>query len=256
VALLPELRLVADAAALHRAAAEEFVQQANEAVAANGRFTVALAGGSTPKGAYALLARNPKLRDTVPWQATHVFWGDERTVPPDHRDSNFRMAQETLLSQVPVPPANVHRIQGEDSDPARAALEYEAVLRSFVAPDAEGSPRFDLILLGLGSDGHTASLFPQTSALEETDRLVVANYVEVLGTTRITLTVPVINRARYVVLLASGPEKASAVWATLAGPSEPARRPAQLISPSDGRQKWILDAGAATMLRNEAPPSA
>ncbi|MGB0126536.1 MAG: 6-phosphogluconolactonase [Rhodocyclaceae bacterium] len=251
---MPELRVWPDAAALYRAAAEEFARQAADAVAARGRFAVALAGGSTPRGMYGLLASDLGLRDSVPWETTHVFWGDERPVGPDHPDSNYRMAAAARLSKVPIAPANVHRIQGEAVDPGTAAADYEAVLRSSFALGADELPTFDLILLGLGTDAHTASLFPGTAALNEQHRLVVANRVDRLGATRITFTLPVINRARCVMFLVSGADKADAVWVTLHGPREPRRWPAQSIEPSPGRCLWMLDAPAASMLGGEVLP--
>jgi 6-phosphogluconolactonase len=251
---VPELRVWPDAAALYRAAAQEFALQAADAVAARGRFAVVLAGGSTPRGLYGLLVSDPGMRETVPWEAIHFFWGDERIVGPDHIDSNYRMAAEALLSKVPIASANVHRMRGEAADAETAAAEYEATLQSFFALGASEWPRFDLILLGLGSDAHTASLFPGTAALDERQRLVVANRVDQLGTTRITLSLPVINRARCVLFLVSGAEKAAAVWTTLRGPREPGRWPAQSIAPHPGRCLWMLDAAAASMLGGEEEP--
>jgi 6-phosphogluconolactonase len=173
----PEVRIYPDPAGLTRAAAAEFLRLAVEAIQAGGRFTVALAGGSTPRDAYALLAEDPSLRSQVPWDRTHCFWGDERPVPPDHADSNFRMAGEAMLSKVPIPPENVHRIRGECPDAALAAEEYERTLREFCRLAKGAFPRFDLVFLGLGRDGHTASLFPGAPALRERRRLVVSNWV-------------------------------------------------------------------------------
>ena len=242
------MRIAADAEALYRSAADEFVRLAVQASQADGRFCVALAGGSTPKGLYALLASDASLRDAVPWEQTHVFWGDERPVPPDHADSNYRMAAAALLSKVPIPPQNVHRIRAEEADPHAAAWAYEQELRSFFALPDGAFPRFDLVLLGLGGDAHTASLFPGTAALDECDRLAVANRVDKLDTTRITLTVPVFNNARCVVFLVSGADKASALKAVIEGFDTPHDVPAQLIQLRDGKIVWLVDQGAARML--------
>jgi 6-phosphogluconolactonase len=243
-----ELRVCPDAAALYRAAAEEFARQAADAVGARGRFTVALAGGSTPRGMYGLLASDPGLCERVPWEAIHVFWGDERTVAPDHIDSNYRMVAEALLSKVPIPQENVHRIRGEAADPHGAAADYEEALTSFFALGPAEFPAFDLILLGLGSDAHTASLFPGTPALSEEQRLVVANRIDRLGTTRITLTVPTINHASCVLFLVRGEDKAAALRYTIEGGHAPSRYPAQSIQPQLGRLIWLVDRAAAQAL--------
>ena len=225
---------------LAEAAAREFAARANEAIEEHGRFAVALAGGSTPKATYEVLARDYSGR--IDWSKVHVFFGDERTVPPDHGDSNYRMAKETLLDHVPV--GSVHRMQGELMTD-EAAEAYEAELRDFFGP--EELPRFDLILLGIGGDGHTASLFPETSALEVHDRLVVANPVLKLDTTRITLTVPVINAARTVAFLVAGEDKANALAEILEGNPDPREYPASLIQPQGG-PKWMIDLSAASDL--------
>jgi 6-phosphogluconolactonase len=224
------------------AAARDFAARAAEAVEERGRFAVVLAGGSTPKAAYEILARD--FAERVDWDRTHVFFGDERTVPPDHEDSNYRMAREALLDHVPV--GGVHRMQGE-LPPDEAAASYEDELRAFFG--AEGLPRFDLILLGIGSDGHTASLFPETPALEVTDRLAVANPVPKLDTTRITLTAPVLNAARAVNFLVAGEGKAEALKEILEGDEDPRMYPAKLVRPSGG-PAWMVDRAAAGMLEN------
>jgi 6-phosphogluconolactonase len=243
-----DLRIAVSAAALYRSAADEFVRLAVQASQAQGRFCVVLAGGSTPKGLYALLASDTPLRDAMPWDRTHVFWGDERPVPPDHVDSNYRMAAATLLSKVPIPPQNVHRIRGEEADPHEAARAYEQELRSFFSLPGGAFPRFDLVLLGLGGDAHTASRFPRTVALDERDRLAVANRVDKLDTTRITLTVPVFNNARSVAFLVSGAEKAGALKAVMDGPEAPHDVPAQLIQLRDGKIVWLVDHDAVRLL--------
>ncbi|MEM2890494.1 MAG: 6-phosphogluconolactonase, partial [Candidatus Hadarchaeum sp.] len=168
----PKIQIVTDAEALYHAAATEFMHRAREAVKVKGSFTVVLSGGSTPKGFYSLLADDATFRNQVPWDRIYFFWGDERPVPPDHIESNYRMANEVMLSKVPVPPTHVHRIKGENPDASKAAEEYEQVLRDFFQLSTGQLPRFDLVFLGLGSDAHTASLFPCTKALHEQKRLV------------------------------------------------------------------------------------
>lgn len=230
-----------DPKALAEAAARDFAEKASAAISARGRFAVVLAGGSTPKATYEILARD--YADEIEWGEVHVFIGDERTVPPDHDDSNFRMAKEALLARVPV--GSVHRMRGE-LEPDEAAREYEAELRDFFG----GSPRFDLIHLGIGEDGHTASLFPRTKALDIEDRLVVANPVEKLDTVRLTLTAPVINEARSVVFLVAGEGKAEALEEILEGNAGSHDYPAKFIRPGDGGPEWMVDRGAASSLRN------
>ena len=226
---------------LAEAAARAFVARAEEAINALGRFAVVLAGGSTPKATYEALARD--YSGELDWGGVHVFFGDERTVPPDHEDSNYRMAHEALLSRVPV--GSVHRMRGE-LPPAEAAASYEEELREFFGPD--GVPGFDLILLGLGEDGHTASLFPETSALDVADRWVVANPVLKLETTRLTLTLPVINVARAVTFLVAGEGKAEALKEILEGDADPRAYPAKFIRPEEGDLTWMVDKVAASLL--------
>ena len=251
----PEVRVLPDTAALYRAGAEAFAAAAARAVAARGRFVVALSGGSTPKGLFALLAGDAALRAVVPWEKLHVFWGDERPVGPDHVESNYRMAREALLAHVPIPTAQIHRIRGEAPDPAQAAAEYEATLREALGALTGGSggsadtpPVFDLVLLGMGPDGHTASLFPGTTALAETRRLVVSNWVGKLDTERITLTAPALNAARHVLFVVGGDDKAPALKSVLEGRFEPQQLPAQLIHPEAGTLTWLVDAAAARLL--------
>jgi 6-phosphogluconolactonase len=178
----------------------------------------------------------------------HFFWGDERHVPPEHADSNFRMANEALLSGAPVPAANVHRMHGEAANAADAAREYEDELHEAFGLKAGEVPRFDLILLGLGPEGHTASLFPGTHALTENQRLVVSNWIGKLFADRITLTPPVLNNAACVMFIVSGPDKATALKGILEGPYEPDQLPAQLVNPTNGRLVWLLDRVAAQEL--------
>lgn len=245
----PEIQIVDHAEALYRAGAAEFVRQAGAAVQLKGVFTVALSGGSTPKGLYGLLATDLTFRAQAPWDKTHVFWGDERHVPPTDADSNYRMASEAMLSKVPIPHAHVHRIKSENPDAHRAAEDYEQTLRAcFPSPDGQ-PPRFDLVFLGLGSDGHTASLFPGTSALHEEKRLVVSNWVGKFYTERITMTAPVLNNAACVIFLVSGGDKALPLKAVLEGPYEPEQLPAQLIRPKQGRLLWLVDEVAARLLQ-------
>ena len=244
----PEVRVAADRPALYREAAQELANLAAEAVAQRGTFSVALAGGSTPRGLYELLADDPALVRAVPWDRTHVFFSDERHVPPNHPDSNYAMAHKALLSKVPVAPGHVHRIAGELPDTNRAAAAYEEALTAHFRLSPGGFPRFDLALLGLGPDGHTASLFPETPALEETSRLAVATWVGKLNAHRITLTAPVFNAAADVAFLVAGKDKAASLKAVLEDSYEPRRLPAQLIRPASGRLIFFADAGAASLL--------
>lgn len=234
-----------DAEAVAQYAAREFVRRARAAIEASGAFKVALAGGSTPRRAYELLA-DPSLSTQVDWEATHIFFGDERSVPPDHSDSNYRAAFETLLSKVKIPDAQVHRMAGERADLEIAATEYEATLaESFDLTVESGLPRFDLVMLGMGDDGHTASLFPGTAALDETRAWVVANDVPQKATRRLTLTAPVLNAARCVMFAVEGGDKAAPLAEVLEGPRDPRRLPSQLIAPRDGELLWLVDRAAA-----------
>ena len=237
-----------DAAALARRAAQYFVEMAGEAVASLGRARIAISGGSTPKAAFQLLA-DPKKpwRSRMPWDNLDLYWVDERTVPPDAPDSNYRMTRETMLDQVPLKPEQIHRIEGE-LDPAVAASRYESNLRSDFHLEGDDIPRFDLIALGMGPDGHTASLFPHTQALHERTRLVTANQVPQMNTWRITLTWPVINHARSVFFLVAGESKAAILKEVLTSPHDPESLPSQLIWPASGILTLILDKAAAALL--------
>ena len=247
---MSEIEVHPDPASLARAAAEHLVARAAEAVAARDRFTVALSGGSTPRSTYALLASR-EFATRVDWPRTHVFWGDERCVPPDHPDSNYHVAREALLDHVPIPQRNVHRIRGE-MEPGQAADEYERKLRGFFDVRAgELSPHFDLILLGMGGDGHTASLFPGTAAIHEEDRWVAAHYVPKLSAWRMTLTPAVINAAVHVTFLVAGASKAQRLREVLTGPFQPDILPSQVIQPTSGRLLWLVDAAAAARLQQE-----
>lgn len=214
---------------------------------------VALAGGSTPRGFYRLLADEP-YRSQISWEHLRVFWGDERMVPPDHQDSNFRMAEETLLSRVPIPSGQVFRMKGE-LPAEEAAAHYEAVLREQFKLAPEEIPRFDVILLGMGADGHTASLFPGSSAVSESQKLVAAPWIQSLGAHRLTLTPPVLNAAKHILFLVSGHEKAKALQAVLEGPSDPARYPAQVVNAKVGHTVWYVKRDAASLLQAETVTS-
>jgi 6-phosphogluconolactonase len=224
-------------------AAQEFARIAATAVESRGMCAVALAGGSTPRGLYRALAQTESLRAGVPWDRIQFFWGDERHVPPDSPESNYRMAFESLLSAVPVPPAQIHRVRAEEADAAAVARAYEDEVKAAVAP-AANTPAFDLILLGLGPDGHTASLFPGTSALAARDRLVVENWVDRLGVYRITMTLRLLNAARIVMFVVSGEDKASIVRRVLRPTPPDHELPAQLVQPV-GDLLWMLDRDAA-----------
>ena len=225
--------------------AERIAVLAKEAVRVNGRFTLSLAGGSTPEALYRLLSSEEYSRK-IPWDKVHLFWGDERCVPSDHSDSNYRMVRETLLSVIDIPPENVHRIKGELGE--AGAADYEKILRMSFNMDAPAFPCFDLILLGMGADGHTASLFPGTSVLSE-EKIWVRNvYVENLKSMRITLTPPVINSAAEILILVSGEGKAPALKEVLEGPFDPGRYPAQLLSRAKGNVTWLVDEAAGRLL--------
>jgi 6-phosphogluconolactonase len=234
---------------LSEAAAKLFTARAAEAVSARGRFIAALSGGKTPAGIYTLLAKAP-FASQIPWACVYIFWGDERCVPPDHADSNYRLVRELLLDHVLIPAANVHRMPAE-MDPVEAAARYEGKLRDFFAPHGDGFPVFDCILLGLGDDGHTASLFPGTRAIRESAHWVLGHYVDEQKGWRITLTPPVINAARTVVFIAAGSGKAAVVKEILEGPLRPDTLPAQIVRPADGTLLWMLDREAAALLKEE-----
>jgi 6-phosphogluconolactonase len=239
-----EVKVVPDVAALNAAAVDEFCRCAEAAIAARGRFCVALSGGNTPRNVYALLAQERK--DNLPWEKIYVFFGDERCVPPDHPDSNYRMARESLLSKVPIPPQNVFRIHAE-LQPEAAASEYDRQLHAFFRLAGNAWPAFDLFLLGIGEEGHTASLFPGSAALTEKTKLVVANWVEKFQTYRITFTYPVLNHAEEVLFLASGESKAQ-ILRDLFDPAKKGDYPAQGVQPQHGKLLWIADRDAASLL--------
>ena len=241
-----EIIICGDVDELNHKAAEQFIGLANKAIQQSGRFAVALSGGSTPKALYASLAE-PEYRNRLDWFRVHLFWGDERCVPPDHPESNFRMVQESLLSKIQIPSENVHRMMGE-KEPERAAREYEEHLRQFFHLTPGGVPRFDLIFLGLGEDGHTASLFPGSPALDEQNRLVATVYVERLKAYRLTLTLPVINAASQIIFLVSGPSKSAVVKELLSAGVKPQDYPAAKVKPAHGHLTWLITRDAAPEL--------
>jgi 6-phosphogluconolactonase len=246
------IRRFPDAEALSRAAAEELVRMARPAMDSRGNFTVALSGGSTPRRLYQLLAAAP-YRAQVDWTRVEFFWGDERSVPPSHKDSNYRMAREAILDALDVPAGHVHRMHGESSDLEAAAQSYQAELaRVFGVPPTGAPPRFDLVLLGMGPDGHTASLFPHTAALAERVRWVVPNHVPQKNTDRLTLTVPLLNAAAVVLFLVAGEDKTDRLAEVLEGPPATDRLPSQLIRPTDGQLLWFVDEAAARKLKMPA----
>lgn len=239
---MTEVHRYGDIDALIHAAAEHFVELGQQAIAAQGRFIVALVGGSTPRPLYELLA-SEAFRSRLDWTQVHVFWGDERAVPPDHPDSNYRMAHETLLAHVPVIESQIHRMRGED-DTQVAADAYDWLLRDVLGEDGV----FNLVLLGMGGDGHTLSMFPHTAALHERERRCVANYVPQQDSWRITLTFPVVNSAHEVMFLVSGAKKADMLARVLHGPHQPDDFPAQYVAPENGRLVWMVDEAAAARL--------
>ncbi|GAC1701960.1 MAG: 6-phosphogluconolactonase [Candidatus Acidiferrum sp.] len=243
-----EVRILPSAAAIAQCAAEKFVEAGRSAVAERGSFAVALAGGSTPKALYELLVGEGALRGQIPWDKTYFFFGDERHVGPNDADSNFRMASESLLSHAPIQPNQVTRIKGELGDTEQAARDYEDALRSHFGLKAGELPRFDLVLLGMGNEGHTLSLFPGTKALHPGGRLAVRNWIGKLYAERITLTAPAANNARLVIFMVTGADKALALKGVLEGPHEPEQLPSQLIQPANGKLIWLVDQAAGGML--------
>ncbi len=254
-ASLPELVVLPTADALADEGARRFAALAATAIAARGQFIVALSGGSTPKALYARLAAPPYSR-AINWSRVIVIWGDERCVPPDDSASNFRMAREALLDRVPVPATHVRRIRGEYT-PTGAATNYNAALHDLLEGDgampAGGhKPSIDLVLLGLGEDGHTASLFPGEVTVHNAKEWVSAATAPTIPTNRVTLTPTIINSAANVLFLISGNAKAAMLSRVIEGPHTPHELPAQLIVPTNGRVCWLIDAPAATELRNGA----
>ena len=240
-----DLDVYKDAEQLARAAAELFVSLSASAIHVRGRFRVVLSGGSTPRRVYELLATKEFSR-RVTWEAVELFWGDERYVPAEDSESNYRMTRETLLRHIAIPAENIHRVRTEISPPPGAANAYEMeIRRSF--QDTSVIPRFDLIFLGLGTNGHTASLFPHSAALRKHSRLVVAEFVNEVKMWRITVTVRLLNHGRTVAFLVAGEQKAEVLREVLLGPNEPQRLPAQLVAP-EGKLLWMVDEAAARLV--------
>ena len=242
--------VVPDGSALARAAAERFARIVEQAVEERGQAFVALSGGSTPKQMGTILAREP-YRSRIPWDRVHIFWGDERWVPLGSPESNAGEAKRGFLDLVPIPVANVHPWETDAESPQAAAAAYEALLRETFG-DQGGAPRFDLVLLGMGDDGHTASLFPNTDALTENQDLAVANFVPRMDATRLTLTTPVLKAGREILFLVGGPGKADTLESVLEGPELPAVFPAQLIRPTlpDSQLCWLVDEDAGARLQH------
>ncbi len=241
-----EIVVCADVNEIAHEAANRFFQLSSECISRRGRFTVALSGGSTPAKLYEILSA-PPFSDSIPWGSICFFWGDERCVPPDDPQSNYRLAYEKLLSRVGIPPENIFRVEAEKA-PNIAAADYSETIQK-ILPDSV--PRFDLIFLGMGPDGHTASLFPDTTALQIEDKIAVANYVEKFKAWRITLTASVINNAGNVIFMVSGADKAETLRKVLDGEWQPERLPSQLINPAHGRLTWLIDEAAAELLSFE-----
>jgi 6-phosphogluconolactonase len=242
-----EIQVFRDVNDIASRAAELILAAANAAVQQNGRFTIALAGGSTPKTLYALLAAEPYF-SVMPWDKTFIFFGDERSVPPDDKDSNFRMASESMLTKLSLKPEQVHRIKAENPDPEKAALEYEQILTSFYNLSSGQLPRFDVTLIGMGDEGHMLSLFPGTKALQDGGRLVKSNWIGKLYTWRVTVTAPVANNSGLVIFMVTKPDKALALKGVLEGPYEPEQLPSQLLQPTNGKTVWLIDTAAAEKL--------
>ena len=238
---VPQRKIIVAANPVETAAAL-FSSTALDAIGRRGRFITALSGGSTPKKLFERLTESP-YREAIDWRKVIFLWGDERSVPPSHPDSNFAMANNALLAPLGIPSANIYRMEAERADLEKAAGEYEVRLRGmFLEGDSGG--RIDLVLLGMGTDGHTASLFPGTNALSETTKWVVANEVPQLKTWRMTLTYPVINAARKVIFLVTGGDKAAILMEVLTGPPDAGRLPSQAVLTSQGETIWVLDEAA------------
>ena len=245
--LKPEIRVVEDPAELARVAADEFKRLANEAVQNKGSFNVALSGGSTPKAMFDLLSTDP-WRATVPWFETHFFWGDERHVSPDDEDSNYRMTKEHLLSLIPILPENIHRVEAENPDAEEVAASYERELKQYFKLAKDEIPRFDLVFLGMGDDGHTASLFPGTDVVHDREHLVAAPWVAKFDSHRITLTPKVINNAERIIFLVKGEDKANTLVKVLSDDKNIDLYPAQVVNPTHGSLLWLCDREASSKL--------
>ncbi|HUI43055.1 MAG TPA: 6-phosphogluconolactonase [Terriglobia bacterium] len=252
MALNREIRVFRDLGELSRRAAERFLQAAQESVAARQFFSAALSGGSTPRSLFQLLAEH-EFSWRIPWAATHLFQVDERTVPPDHPESNYKMIREALLEHTPLPAGHFHRMKAEPPNLGEAAAEYAREIAASLRPPPAGWPRFDLVLLGMGPDGHTASLFPGTAALDERSAWVTPNHVPQLNTWRLTLTYPVLNAAREVIFFVAGEDKAGTLRRVLHPESPADSFPCQGVIPSDGPLRWYLDQAAAKLLPEGVP---
>ena len=242
-----EIKILSEPSAVAKCAAAKFIALGNRAISDTGRFTVALAGGSTPRSLYRLLA-DEFFRPQIDWDNVFFFFGDERAVLPDAAESNYRMANETLFRPLGTAHGRVFRWKTELSDPLETALRYEEMIRSFFELESRRFPRFDLVFLGMGEDGHTASLFPHTPALNESSRIAVANRVKKLASFRLTLTVPVLNNASNIIFLVTGANKANPLKEVLEGEFQPDMFPSQLINPANGRLEWLVDEAAAGFL--------
>lgn len=244
-----QIQITPDETSFYKKAATYFMESAARAIRENNSFIVSLSGGSTPKRLYTLLSED-YYRHRVDWAHVHFFWGDERCVPPDHSESNFGMTKLALLSKIPIPPQNIHRIPGEMEPPRDAARAYQKDLKSFFKLDYS-IPQFDLILLGVGEDGHTASLFPATEALKEKERLVVANFVSRFNAYRITMTYPLLNYAKKIIFLCAGLSKAKILSEIHRKDRQGILYPAEQVKTSKGETIWLLDRSAASKLPNE-----
>jgi 6-phosphogluconolactonase len=251
-ALPPNVRVFPDADACAAAAAQTFLDLSLAAVEAQKPFRVALSGGSTPKRLYAILASRPEFRDAVPWGKIHFFFSDERHVPPDHAESNYNTAKQGLFSKLPIPAANIHRVHAELTDASEAAERYQGTIAASFSGNDE-IPSFDLVFLGMGGDGHTASLFPGTTGLEEKKKWVIANTGPQLNTDRITFTYPLINAASKVLLLVTGADKAERLE-TIFGPGSKETFPVQAVKPKEGALEWYLDEAAAAKITPAPAP--
>jgi 6-phosphogluconolactonase len=241
------IEILPDVSVIAQKAAAIYVNAAQQAVRDHGVFRVAMAGGTTPKALHVALTAEP-FRSQLPWDKMQLFFGDERHVPPDHSDSNYRMVNETFISKSPIKPEQVFRIKAELQDTEKAAFDYEQTLRTQFALKSGQLPRFDLMLLGMGNEGHTLSLFPGTTALRDNGRLVVRTWVGKLYTERITCTAPVANNSAAVLFMIAGADKAPALKAVLEGPFEPEQLPSQFIRPSNGNLFFLVDSAAGGML--------
>jgi 6-phosphogluconolactonase len=244
------IKIFPNIAEINDFAAEVFFGIGRRAIKERGRFSVALAGGSTPKALFRLLASD-QFKHQIDWKSVYFFFGDERNVLPDDAESNFKMANENLFQALDIPPANVFRWQTELGDPEKIAQDYETSIRNFFRLEGQIFPEFDLILLGMGADGHTASLFPHTEALNETKKIVIANRVEKINTTRLTFTFPTINNAANIMFLVGGEEKAETLKAVLEGEFQSEQYPSQNVRPKNGKLYWLIDKTAAKLLKND-----